>query len=731
MAGQELDKAGGLQSIQTNVIDNTNRLVTESIIRDQLSNVWESFFNKISDAELVGLRPLSDRPYAIGDSMKYDDGTGIAVWSAVNAVAGLPFNGADWVRTGVIDTSDLSNYIDISSSNRVAEVKDAGKFIFNSGNPLRDYSLGFSLAKPFDMVLLQGNISVTSIAGVGLTLPDDTLITTGTSFVLDTKESYALTRDGASGFNFKLRQIGGIQIPLYKKILVSKSRGSSSGLPYRSDKPYDTMQPAIDIAAAGDEIIVEDGIFDVTDRFILKDGVKINFVSGTEWVIIGEDGSLDKAEGRICKNIADVSVDIYGDLDIKVLGQLRGGVSFPRLFAFTGNSIMNVTIRDVFASSQPEIPSLSFSAATLVDSGDTVQCNFKMRDCFASQHNQFSISNCRQDSRCTIIARNVDAYRFVSTRNNAQAVYKANNLVGTSLFVENNSRAVLKCFSLDFADMFDCVQSGTIKSLCLQADWVFLPVSNALSKLPRTVTGFLDIRKANIIGFSNNILGRSDLSSTFPLVNYLDNSLIFDDVKVISDVSNTVTSLSPAPLQNKIVNTSNFISTNNFDTGTTLVGNATVESAYQYNYGGAMEDFPNYTKIMWSWSSPLCVKVLGANNGNYRRKTITSSQYLGNVLNGSYTPIVADITSAFAVVDDFGNILVNESSLTDIQLQELSDADYNDRLAEFYWYIRLTYDRRFVFRTISTADSYPNVSALDTEKAFGLADLASGVSCVI
>jgi hypothetical protein len=105
MAGQVYNIAQGLQSIIDNMPDNTQRLITEAIMRDQNSNLWLSALNRIDDAALLNLRDFSDRAYVTGEYCGYDDGSGYKIYRANKAIAGAPFAPADWDLVAGVETA--------------------------------------------------------------------------------------------------------------------------------------------------------------------------------------------------------------------------------------------------------------------------------------------------------------------------------------------------------------------------------------------------------------------------------------------------------------------------------------------------------------------------------------------------------------------------------------------------------------------------------------------------
>ena len=96
MAGNTLNIAEGLQYIQDNFPDNTTRLITELLLRDGESNIWKSFYNRLDDRTLLGLRPYEDREYDLGECCTFFDGSSTEIYEAIVPVIGGAFNPAEW-----------------------------------------------------------------------------------------------------------------------------------------------------------------------------------------------------------------------------------------------------------------------------------------------------------------------------------------------------------------------------------------------------------------------------------------------------------------------------------------------------------------------------------------------------------------------------------------------------------------------------------------------------------
>ena len=95
-----LDITQGLQSVATNMPDNTSREITEAVMREQNGNLWDSSINRIDDKLLLNLRDYQDRAYEVGECCTYDDGNGAKIYQATSAVTGGPFNPANWQVIG-------------------------------------------------------------------------------------------------------------------------------------------------------------------------------------------------------------------------------------------------------------------------------------------------------------------------------------------------------------------------------------------------------------------------------------------------------------------------------------------------------------------------------------------------------------------------------------------------------------------------------------------------------
>jgi len=101
------------------------------------------------------------------------------------------------------------NYIDINTFAGGYEVKvqDSAKVIFNSNNSARDLFIG-SLTKPFDLIFLQGKISIkTTSGGITIDLPNGNVTSTA-GFGLQAGKGYCLVRKTFSGSSYVLIELG-------------------------------------------------------------------------------------------------------------------------------------------------------------------------------------------------------------------------------------------------------------------------------------------------------------------------------------------------------------------------------------------------------------------------------------------------------------------------------------------------------------------------------------------
>jgi hypothetical protein len=101
------------------------------------------------------------------------------------------------------------NYIDINTFAGGYEVKvqDSAKVIFNSNNSARDLLIGF-LTKPFDLIFLQGQISIkTTSVGITIDLPNGNVTSTA-GFGLQAGKGYCLVKKTFSGSSYVLIELG-------------------------------------------------------------------------------------------------------------------------------------------------------------------------------------------------------------------------------------------------------------------------------------------------------------------------------------------------------------------------------------------------------------------------------------------------------------------------------------------------------------------------------------------
>ncbi|MCH9621008.1 MAG: hypothetical protein S4CHLAM20_04220 [Chlamydiia bacterium] len=519
-------------------------------------------------------------------------------------------------------------------------------------------------------------------------------------------------------------------------LYVSKLRGGI-GVPTLYDKPYEFIGDAINDALPGQIVRVIDGDFNFPDdNFIFKDKVNIDFLEGCVWNIIEDDNSVDKSIGRIAYNTSDVNCSVTGKLKINVVGQASSGTSFARGFALTGSSRVNIEVRDCYGSSKPGL--LSSKGFTLMDCGDDCLVYLKVRDTDALNHSQFAMTNVRGDSVAYVKVGDSKCYRIVSTRNNGQAFYETGNCIGANFRVGDESKATWKADSIiNYQGEFYVSPAqgfiGESTSIKIDTPWLYLGLRSSFTNGSEMVVGQMELKHANIVSFVNGALGHNDDFPTLPFKNYIENALTLDNVKLITDGSAPSVAISTVEAgESKVINSLGSISNNALEAGITNTGTFTEDASYKFNFDKTPSNFPNYQRILWAWSDALCVLSGGTNNGDYRRKTITSGRYLASTLdNTGYTPIVLNITDAFSHVDQ-GVEILNESAITDNEFQELSDSDYLDRLNAFYWFIRVTIQETLIVPTSEMgtgSDSSGHISIDRTSDSHGLADGASGVSC--
>ncbi len=92
----QLNRSQGIQSVNTIVPINSQRLVTEEVMRNELINLWNSQLNLEDDEKLLGVKDYEDRSYKIGEGCFFNDGNTIELYRAKNAVNGGAFNPSDW-----------------------------------------------------------------------------------------------------------------------------------------------------------------------------------------------------------------------------------------------------------------------------------------------------------------------------------------------------------------------------------------------------------------------------------------------------------------------------------------------------------------------------------------------------------------------------------------------------------------------------------------------------------
>ena len=101
----KIDRASGIAKVQLLAPDNTNRLITEAVLRELLIDLWDSGALQIDEELIFNLRELSDRAYKENECMVYDDGNGFQVYRANQDVAtGIPYVSSNWEQLTGLDT---------------------------------------------------------------------------------------------------------------------------------------------------------------------------------------------------------------------------------------------------------------------------------------------------------------------------------------------------------------------------------------------------------------------------------------------------------------------------------------------------------------------------------------------------------------------------------------------------------------------------------------------------
>ena len=90
------DRASGLLGVQNNLPDNTQRLITEEIMRNELSKIWNSNANLIDDEFRFNVREYQDRAYKEGEGSFFNG----ELYQANEDLTGGAFDPAKWTKVG-------------------------------------------------------------------------------------------------------------------------------------------------------------------------------------------------------------------------------------------------------------------------------------------------------------------------------------------------------------------------------------------------------------------------------------------------------------------------------------------------------------------------------------------------------------------------------------------------------------------------------------------------------
>lgn len=107
----KITRAVGKQKVTDLAPNNTNRLITEAVLRELLYDLWDSSALQIDEEIYFNARELEDRVYAKSECMVYNDGNGLAIYSAkADGTNGIPFLATDWEKlTGNEQLQDLQS----------------------------------------------------------------------------------------------------------------------------------------------------------------------------------------------------------------------------------------------------------------------------------------------------------------------------------------------------------------------------------------------------------------------------------------------------------------------------------------------------------------------------------------------------------------------------------------------------------------------------------------------
>ena len=175
----KINRAQGIAKVQNLAEDNDNRLITESVLRTLLIDLWDSGALQIDEGELFNLRVIEDRPYAVNECIIYDDGNGFEIYRAIIQNNGLPFLATNWEQiTGLNSTQNLQSVLTeggtylngqnpfkiqkTGSANGLFEISANGdqiKLLANTGTSTIDFLLGAGLGR---LLLASSTFSFTS-----------------------------------------------------------------------------------------------------------------------------------------------------------------------------------------------------------------------------------------------------------------------------------------------------------------------------------------------------------------------------------------------------------------------------------------------------------------------------------------------------------------------------------------------------------------------------------------
>ena len=117
----ELNRAQGIAKVLNLAPDNDTRLITEAVLRELLTDLWNSGALKIDEKSFFNLRELEDRPYEENECIIYNSGAGFQVYRALQNNNGFPFTETDWQQiTGIVQVStDEDNAATIGTDGKI------------------------------------------------------------------------------------------------------------------------------------------------------------------------------------------------------------------------------------------------------------------------------------------------------------------------------------------------------------------------------------------------------------------------------------------------------------------------------------------------------------------------------------------------------------------------------------------------------------------------------------